>query len=224
MIAECMAETSDALMAICWQARATLEAAEITAKASSLQGWLTLLAGGLAAGGAVYGGWMAYLGGIRQSKLAEDAQNARIAAYRFKLNEIVAKCQLAAGFHLIAAEEQVAQWSRSAEPQAISLKAQQYTIPRELRADDWEEHAKLGLDIVGAVHRVTEAIEEAYRFGDEMLRGPSASDTSRLPTVKKTVENPDGSMTVEFDCCVEQNVKTARDLVDALRRLRELLD
>ena len=162
-----------------------IEAAQIAADAAIhaawVQGLLTLAAGGAA----VIGGFLAYRGAVkaaaRQVQLEEKRHEARVVAYRFRIEMILADVTTVSGVRLGEATSALRRYRM--DP-AFSVKMSVYpiSVADDLLENHWEDHALLGQEVVRTIHELRTLLIQYQSFCNEVSQGDlQGNDFTRWP-------------------------------------------
>jgi hypothetical protein len=193
------------------QAAATIEAAVITAQATTRAAWIQ----SGAAVGAIAGGALAYFGAVRQVRLQERAQEVRAIAYRFRLTKIVDEYHNQIARAWMAATKELELFRRSGS--SIRITSFRVAQPQSLHDENWEVHALLGRRAVELILIIDEANQRLARFDKEIGQADVKTDSHfEYGSLKAVEENADGSTTYRPEDAIV-------DYVDVLDRLRRAL-
>jgi hypothetical protein len=200
------------------EALATIEAAKITAEATTQQAWVEAAA----VIGAVVAGGLAYFGAVRQVRLQERAHEARALAYRFRLGKLVGEhlAQITRAWE--AARQQLTAFE--GDRGSVRITSFRVAMPQSLHDENWEVHALLGRRAVELILIVEDASRRLAAFdreiGDEALHTDSHFDAAP-PTLVE--ECPDGTAVYAPQAAIIDYVQVLEGLQRALAALQDEL-
>jgi hypothetical protein len=205
------------------QALATIEAARITAEATARAAWIQAAA----AIGAITAGALAYFGAVRQVRLQERAQEARAAAYRFRLSNVVERyhAQIAKALG-IARQQLKAFYGHDGSAHIISL---QVVKPEPLHDENWEVHALLGRRAVRLILIIDETSLRLAQFDNEIRQDNIATDAhfesaaARKAAAEADDGAADGGARPESESAIVEYVRVLDVLHQALTDLKHEL-
>lgn len=198
-------------------------AAHATIWAAVIQGFLTLMAGVVA----IVGGWLAYRGAIaaaaRQVRLAEERDEARVSAYRFRIGVLADDLECQARFSHANATLALQRFREGGGSHPVLL-GRWPQFP-EFAPESWENHALLGQAAVRAIHNLWQSLDECRLFQEEVSKERLRSDSfsSRSRPIGAIVEGDDGSITVPLANVVELDEILTREMVAAVDNLKAVI-
>jgi hypothetical protein len=141
-------------------------AAGAAIRAARIQGEWTLAAGGAALLGGIFALWGAVIAARRQVRLEERRDEARVSAYRFQIETILAALDRASMVHLGEAKFRIRNLLTH-RVDAMFL----YPPADELSESHWEDHALLGVEVVRAVYDLRGLLREYNDFRNDVSAG-----------------------------------------------------
>jgi hypothetical protein len=200
--------------------QAIIQAASITAAATRQAAYVQAAAGLAVVVAAFVAGRSAYKSATRQVRLQESQAEARADAYKFMLSLVAQDLLAQAAVEYSEARSQLDRHGAGRPPEVLT--GTRFTMPPELKPDNWQDHAMLGIAAVRAIRYLHEALTEAMRFNQEM-RGKQWYEISDNPTLGNATNEPDGGVSFARDIGVENHYKVADELLKAAKNLATIL-
>lgn len=199
-----------------------IQAAHIAAQAAICSAWIQGLLTFAAGSFAIFAGYLAYRGALRQVKLEEDRHTARVAAYRFRIIALTDELERLAGGCLNLATMTVENFHKygSSSPLAFTRLS---PVP-DLSGAHWESHALLGQSAVRAIHTVNSRLCRYMSFQQDAVQERLTSGSvSKHSRPNPPTEQEDGSLELTYTLAAEVNETLSRELVDSIKELKFII-
>jgi hypothetical protein len=201
-------------------------AADAAIRAARIQGEWTFAAGIVAFVGGLAALSGAYVAAARQVKLEERRYEARVAAYRFRIEVILGDLNGASAIHWGDASIALKTFRKD---ESVPVEMFLYPIPLadDLLEDRWEDHALLGQEVVRVIHDIRMKLRQYADFCDEVSAKKLRSTDVALWNGRakdNVVTNPDGSVDIQMHNVVETNELLTREIRSSIERFRTALE
>lgn len=200
--------------------QAIIQAASITAAATRQAAYVQAAAGVAVVVAAFIAGLSAYKSATRQVRLQESQAEAKAEAYKFMLSLVVQDLLEQAAVEYSEARSQLDRHNAGELPEVLT--GTRFSMPPELKPDNWQDHAMLGIAAVRGIRYLHEALSEAKRFNQEMW-GKQWDEISDKPTFGNPKEAQGGAVTIPMDIGIVNHFKVADELLKAAKNLATIL-